>query len=94
MPTWVKRHIGPTPQEVAGKIIRYFHKVSRPVYLGEISLEIGFNLPRTESYVDDLVHEGLIRRATKEEIARVDGVTGANVFVLIGPSSVKLAHMP
>ena len=93
MPVWFRQQ-GPAFETVVEKIMRYFHRVYRPVFLGEISIDIGLGLDRTEEYVKHLVEEGVLRAATREEILRADGREDSLIFVLVGPRELKMAHRP
>lgn len=55
------------PQKVLEIIIDFFRKVPHPVYLGYISLEIGWSLARTKEMLDLLESRGNVRPLTVEE---------------------------
>jgi hypothetical protein len=93
MPTWIARPKPPS-QDLTRKILRYFHRVSRPVFLGQIALEIGHSLSKTEDWVEDLVESGELRRATHEEMLRIDASEIALVYVLVGKPDPRFAFMP
>lgn len=75
------------------KIVRYFHKVDRPTYAGEIALELGCSLACAEECIEDLVYESVIRPATSEEIRDTGGRNDARVFVLTKRASLKIANV-
>lgn len=79
------------PQSVLKIIVRYFNKVARPVYLGTLSLEVGWSLARTHELVEQLVDEGVIRAVTDEEKAADKIPTIANLYVLIGEPTLSKA---
>ena len=92
MGKWVKRFHGLEPDVVITKIMRYFHKVHRPIYLGELSIDLGFSLTQTENFIYELIDRGIIRQASVKEIYDIGGRSDSFVFVLIGPHNPKLEY--
>jgi hypothetical protein len=73
----------PVPQTALEKIIRYFHRATKPVYMGFVSAEIGFSLERTQLMLDTLVDEKIIRRLSEDDKKAMKIDVRANVYVLI-----------
>ena len=91
---WIKKFRGQAPELVVEKIMRFLHRVSRPVYLGEIAMDIGFSIAQTEEFINDLVDQGYIRRGTKKEINTLGGCPDAVVIALNGKHNLQMAHKP
>jgi hypothetical protein len=51
----------------AQKIVSYFHRVDRPVYLGFVALEIRYSLEQTRAMFEVLHDVGVLRPLTVEE---------------------------
>jgi len=60
----------------------YFNRVARPVYLGTISLEIGWSLASTQEMFDYLHDIGTIRPMKTDEKIVLGFTSGANIYVL------------
>ena len=75
-------------------IIRAFHRTARPMYLGEISLDLKLSLDYAEALVEELVFREVIRPATVEEITKLEARSGSSIYILIGKPTQKLAHAP
>lgn len=75
------------------KIVRYFNKVDRPTYAGEIALELGCSLQNTEDCLDDLVFDGVLRVASAEEVKLIGGRSDSKVFVLVSSASLSLGTL-
>lgn len=73
------------------RIIRTFHRVGTPLFLGEVASEVNRGLEQTLLAVTALVNEGVLRPAAPDEIAARLGVPGSNVYVLVGSSKTSLA---
>jgi hypothetical protein len=70
------------PDSVFEHALRYFHKAYRPVFLGELSAEIGWSAERTEEVVLALISNGSVRHATDEEKMAIDAARDANLYSL------------
>lgn len=92
MPQWITRSTGLDHEMVVEKILRYLHKVIRPVFLGEFSIEAGISLQKAEHYAAYLVETGQIRLANKGELLKLGAEPGSHVYVLIPPRDLKIAH--
>jgi hypothetical protein len=79
--------------DLVEKAVRYFHKVARPTFMGEIAVHIGCNLAQTEQLFEVLQERGIVRLSTIEECHEI-GVTGGEVYSLTTPANVKIAHLP
>lgn len=55
------------PQAALSKIFNYFQRVGRPIYMGWISLEIGYSLSQTQAMLDYLEERGFVRQITDDE---------------------------
>lgn len=80
------------PDSVFQKIIQLFHRSTRPLFLGQISLEIGWSLERTEKMIQLLISQHVIRCADVSELKFVDAHPESNVFVLLSERSIARAH--
>lgn len=70
-------------QAAIQKILAYFHRLDRPVYLGFIAMEVGYSLDQTQSMCETLRDAGVLRQLTTEEkLSKQIDVRG-NVWVLI-----------
>jgi hypothetical protein len=79
------------PGTVYVEVLRYFHRVDRCVYLGELAVEVGWSTERMEQVVAALVSSGTVRPATDEEKFAVDAPRDSNVYVLTEPRNLELA---
>lgn len=71
------------PQAALEKIVSYFHRVDRPVYLGVLALEIRYSIEQTQAMFEALHDAGVLRPLTPEEKqARQLDVRG-NVWILV-----------
>jgi len=81
------------PAGTQERIVSLFHRAARPMFLGQISLEIGWSLERTELMLNELVGLGVLRRALPEEMRKIGAVTDdANVYTLVDAPSAALAR--
>ncbi len=71
------------PQAALEKIIRYFSRVTPPVYLGFISLELGHCLATTEWMIEALVDQKKIRALTLIEKRNLLIDEICSVYVLV-----------
>lgn len=92
MPSSWLRDGGHPPQAVLGIIESYLHRVACPVYLGTISLYIGWSLARTEEMMIIMQDGGLVRPLTDDEKRasgyRIDG----NIWCLNGKPELSKAR--
>lgn len=91
LPGWAKSYNN--PQALIERIMRYFHRKSRPVYLGEISIETGLSLKKTEELLQCFVEAQLIKPATSETLKKLGSDESSVVFVLSGSSDLKFAYL-
>ena len=70
-------------QKLLEIIIGCFSRYSTPLYLGIVSVEIGWGLSRTQEMFDELIEQGKIRHATLEEKGAKRMEPDANVYVLV-----------
>lgn len=68
------------------------HRVAIPVYLGIISLDIGWSLERTEQMFLELEDQGEVRPATVEEKRMYGMRSDANVWTLVGSAVASKAR--
>lgn len=80
--------------EACRKILRHFHRVQRPTFLGDLAIEVGFNIETTMKFVNSLLDDKLIRLATQQELRSLGASEGAVVYVLVGKIDPKLSHTP
>ena len=57
------------PQKALEIIVGYMRRVAHPVYLGYVSLEVGWSLRHTEEMMQELERRGLVRQLGPEESA-------------------------
>jgi hypothetical protein len=70
-------------QAVLEIIVAYMKRVNGPVYMGFVSLEVGWSLARTQEMLDLLEERGVIKRMSDEEKSAVSIPQCANVYVLV-----------
>ncbi len=70
------------PPKVLEIIVRLFHRLAHPLYLGVISLEIGWSLARTQEMLDALEDRGVVRPMTVEEKVKSGYRDDAILYVL------------
>jgi hypothetical protein len=77
MASWLQEGKQP-PQAVLGIIVGRMHRVAHPLYLGAISLYIGWSLDRTQQMMDVLHDRGIVVQLTPEQLVaagmRDDGI--------------------
>lgn len=71
------------PQKVLEMIVGFIERVDRPVYLGHVSLEVGWSLERTQEMMDLLEEKGVVRKLTLEEKSAQHYPSVAHLYVLI-----------
>lgn len=79
-------------QAVLDLIMGYMHRVAKPLYIGLISLEIGWSLERTQYMLEELERRGETRLATNEEKQQHGLRLDSNVWTLVQaaqPSKAK-----
>lgn len=82
------------PSEKAERIIvSYLHKVTRPAYLGFISLEVGWSLARTEEVMDHLQDEGIVKMLDSQGLEAHKLPKDSIVYALVGRSELSKAHV-
>ena len=80
------------PPAVLELILSIMHRMARPVYLGIISLEVGWSLARTQQMFDELEERGEVRPATLLEKREHGMRTDATVYTLTGPAMISKAR--
>ena len=70
------------PQKSLEIIMALFRKVTHPLYLGIVSLEVGWSLARTKEMLDVLEERGEVRPLTPTEKVTGCYPLDANVYVL------------
>ena len=80
------------PEKVIKIIEGIFHRCTGPIFMGIVSLEIGWNLQRTQEMFDILDRQGTIRAATQAEKKEAGLRPDAHVYVLAVPRSLVKAH--
>lgn len=71
------------PQAALEKIVGYFHRVDRPVYLGVIALEIRYSLDQTLAMFEALHDAGVIRPLSDDEKRKFQIDIRGNVWTLV-----------
>lgn len=72
------------------RALRFFHRMKRPVLLGEVSLWIDAQLDRTEEVLDTLIEDKQVHKMTAEEMKK-QGLGDRNYYIVIGEYSINLA---
>lgn len=73
------------------RVLRALHQNIGPLFIGEISTKIDRNMQLTQMTVDSLVDDGIIRRATHDEIRQRGGSKDSNVYALVGQVNLMMA---
>lgn len=73
------------------KIIRYFHRMNSPLYLGYISIEIGHSIEQTQEMVDNLIEAGVIRALSIDEKRQKNIDEDANIYSLVSMAQLSKA---
>ena len=71
------------PSEALEKIVSCFHRSNKALYLGQVALEIGWSLERTQQMIELLVEDNVLRPATEDEKQRVNLSSHAVIYVLV-----------
>jgi hypothetical protein len=79
-------------QAVLQKILAYFHRVNRPVYLGFVAIEIGYGLDKTQAMCEALRDAGALRQMTTEEKRSQQIDVRGNLWVLIDAAHPSKAN--
>lgn len=80
------------PQAALEKIVGYFHRVDRPVYLGFVALEIKYSLEQTRAMFEALHDAGVLRPLTVEEKRRHRIDERGDVWVLVDKAHPSKAN--
>lgn len=70
------------PQAALEKLMSYLHRVTRPTYMGFLSLEIGYSLAQTLVMMQELEEAGLVRQLTADDLRRLKFDERANMWEL------------
>jgi len=81
-----------SPRSALEKIIRYFHRMNSPLYLGYISIEIGHSIEETQEMIDDLVVSGVIRALSIDEKRQKNIAEDANIYSLVSIAQLSKAN--
>lgn len=81
------------PPKVLEKIVGYFNRMSRPIYLGYVATEIGYSLAQTQAMVDSLVELGTLRAMTDEEKVSMKFDVRGNIYVLVCTPRLSKANL-
>jgi len=80
-------------QKLLRDVLKHFHKVIRPSFIGPISLDAGITLRQLQLLVDILVHNNELRLATPDEVSDHFGIDyGGAIYALTDGAKVWLAH--
>lgn len=78
-------------QQVLDLIVSYMQRINHPLYLGYISLEIGYSLAQTQAMIDMLVKQEIIRHLSEKELKEKNAHPDASIYTLVElPSKVDL----
>ena len=55
------------PQAALDKIVNYFHRLEKPVFIGQVALYVGYSIEQTEAMLAALIDVGVIRIMTRDE---------------------------
>lgn len=81
------------PRAALQKIVGYFHRVDRPLYMGYVSLEIGYSLDQTEAMLVALSDVGIVRQLSVDELKAMKVDVRANMWVLVEKASISKAGL-
>jgi len=79
------------PESTFNKIVMLFHRSMRPLFLGQVSMDIGWSLERTEMMINCLIGKGVLRHASLSERTYLGVDANANIFALVEKPSLVLA---
>jgi len=79
---------------VVEKIVHYCHRVSHPLFLGEIAVEVGISLSRAEEVMVLLVDSDQLRFASARERLDRDAAPEAIMLAVVGKQDLQKAHKP
>lgn len=80
-------------QKLLRDVVRHFHKVIRPSYIGPISLDAGITLRQIQLLIDILVQNSVLRLASPEEVAEHFGCDfGGAIYTLTNGAEIGLAR--
>lgn len=68
---------------VLDRIVGYFHRVARPVYLGHAAVEVGYSLNQTQAMFEALQEAGVLKPLTDAEKRERDIAPFHEVWVLV-----------
>jgi hypothetical protein len=71
------------PQTALERILGCLKRVDSPIYMGHISVEIGFSLAQTQAMLEHLEEKGLVRNLTVDELKQQRFDVRANIWVLV-----------
>lgn len=80
------------PQKALDLIVRRFHMVAKPMYLGEVSMVVSWSLSRTQEMLDELERLGTVRQLSLEEKLKGRFVADGNVYCLVESPKLSKAH--
>ena len=93
MSSWVKKGDKAT-ESFLERILRCFHNARRPMFLGELAIELILPLSITQDLLLILVENGSLRKAELHELTALDAVEDASVYALVKKSEARLAYRP
>lgn len=76
-------------RSIERKIMRFMHNRARPMYLGEISNDIGHNLEQTCVFLTSMEDDGIVRRLTSEEKAARGLDVRSDVWTILAERSIE-----
>lgn len=79
------------PAEALSRIMFFCNRVAKPFLLGHLASDIGWSLECTESYLEHLVIEGVVRHATLDEISEMHGTSHSIAYCVV-KANTRLAH--
>lgn len=75
------------------RVLYLLRKSSRPVRLGELSIDNRLNLRETRVLMDQLIDEGVVRESTPDECKKHQNVHPGYAFVLCDPTSIPYGDL-
>lgn len=94
MRTWPPKsddQVKTVAQDRKRKILRLFHRVGRPMLIGEVAMQANLHLEVVSVLLEDMVADKLLRHPTSEELSPKTEALFKNRYILIGPVSAKIA---
>lgn len=71
------------PQRAIESIVYLLQRIAQPIYMGDISIEIGYSLNRTEEMLGYLESVGIVRKLLTSDLKKFGFREDTNVYVFV-----------